>query len=233
MESIRERVINWSQSLPTQVSVGSLLSRCPIAHKWKAPFRSILVRESSLWRMSDLGNSFVHIMDSESVLAARIILRSACETAALLAYLNKKTSDIVAGTITIDEFDNVTKALLLGGKNDGDHCTPINVMTAMKHFAKESAEILNIYNRLSEDAHPNASGMIYAYSDSNPADFETNFKPNITKSNVTRNHTITAAELIFYCYEAQYNLFWPKKFETLEQWLRDNDSALDAQRHGI
>lgn len=182
-----------------------------------------MVRESSLWRMSDLGNSFVQLMDSGSVLAARIILRSACETAALLAYLNKKTSDLVAGAITIDDFDNVTKVLLIGGKKEGDYCSPVNVMTAMKHFAKESAELLNIYDRLSEDAHPNASGMIYAYSESNPTEFETNFKSKIANSDVTRNHTTTAAELVFYCYEGQYNVFWPQHFEALEGWLRDSD----------
>lgn len=232
MDNIRERVLSWSQSLPKEVSVGSLFSRCSIAHKWKAPFRSILIRESSLWRMSDLGNSFVQLVDSGNILASRIILRSACETAALLAYLNKKTSDLMVRKITIDEFDNVTKVLLLGGKNDGDYFDPVNVITAVTHFAKESPELLEIYNRLSEDSHPNACGMIYAYSDSNPEEFETHFKPKIANSSATRNHTIASADLIFHCYEGQYNLFWPQRFEALEQWLRDNDGELESHRTG-
>ena len=231
MESIRERVLNWSQSLPKEVAVVGLISRCPIAHKWKAPFRSILIRESSLWRMSDLGSSFVQLVDSGNVLAARIILRSACETAALLAYLNKKTFDVIDRKITIDDFDAVTKVLLLGGKSDGDYVAPVNVMTALGHFAKESPEILNIYNRLSEDAHPNACGMIYAYSESNPVDFETQFMPKIANSVVTREHTIASAQLIFHCYEGHYNLFWPQRFEALEQWLRDNDAELEGSRN--
>jgi hypothetical protein len=182
--------------------------------------------------MSDLGNSFVRLMDSGDALAARIVLRSACETAALLAYLNKKTSDLVAGSITIDEFDDVTKVLLLGGKSDGDYCAPINVLTAIKHFAKDSSEIQSIYDRLSEDAHPNACGMIYAYSDSNPAEHETYFKPKIADSEVVREHTISSAGLIFYCYEGHYDIFWPQHFEALEEWLRNNDSELEAQRNG-
>jgi len=232
MDGIRERVLSWSQSLPEKVSVGGLLSRCPIAHKWKASFRSILIRESSLWRMSDLGNSFVQLIDSGNVLASRIVLRSACETAALLAYLNKKTSDLIDRNITIEDFDTLTKILLLGGRNDGDYVAPVNVMTAITHFAKEFPEILDIYNRLSEDAHPNASGMIYAYSESNPLDFETHFTPKIANSAITMEHTIASADLAFYCYEEQYNLFWPQRFEALEQWLRDNDAELEGHRNG-
>lgn len=182
--------------------------------------------------MSDLGNSFVQLIDSGNMLASRIILRSACETAALLAHLNKKTCDLIDGKITIDDFDTLTKVLLLGGKNDGDYVAPVNVMTAITHFAKESKEILNIYNRLSEDAHPNACGMIYAYSESNPADLETTFTPKISSSAVTREHTVASASLIFYCYEGQYNLFWPQRFEALEQWLRDNDAELGNRRNG-
>lgn len=232
MDNIRERVISWSQSLPEEVSVDGLLSRCQVAHKWKAPFRSILIRESSLWRMSDLGSSFVHLIDSGNVLASRIVLRSACETAALLAYLNKKTSDLIDRKITFEDFDALTKILLLGGKNNGDYVAPVNVITAITHFAKESPEILNIYNRLSEDAHPNASGMIYAYSESSPENLETHFMPKIANSAVTKEHTIASADLVFYCYEGQYNLFWPQRFEALEQWLRDNDAELEERWNG-
>ena len=132
----------------------------------------------------------------------------------------------------MNEFDTLTKVLLLGGKNDGDYVAPVNVMTAITHFAKESQEILSIYNRLSEDAHPNASGMIYAYSESSPVDLETHFTPKISSSAVMREHTISSADLVFYCYEGQYNLFWPQRFEALEQWLRDNDAELEGDRHG-
>jgi hypothetical protein len=182
--------------------------------------------------MSNLGNSFLHLLDAGDVLAARIILRSALETAALLAYLNKKTFDLLNGSVSFEDFNELTKQLLLGGKNDGDYFAPINVMTAITHFAKDHPLIQDIYARLSEDAHPNASGMIYAYSESNPQELEMKFLSKTGRSEATTNHTISAANLVFLCYEQQYNEVWPQRFEALEQWLRDNDARLEAAENG-
>jgi hypothetical protein len=182
--------------------------------------------------MSDLGNSFLHLLDAGDMLAARIILRSACETAALLAYLNKKTLDLIQGRLGFEEFNELTKQLLLGGKNDGDYFAPVNVMTAIGHFAKDHPAIQSIYARLCEDAHPNASGMIYAYSESDPEHLETRFVSKISRSEATNNHSVASADLVFLCYEQQYNEVWPQRFESLEEWLRENDATLEATQNG-
>ena len=232
MDTLRERLANWSASLLLEVAAESLYARCPIAHKWKATFRIVLIRESSLWRMSDLGASFLHLIDAGDILASRIILRSACETAALLAYLNKKTTDLLNGSLSFEDFNELTKQLLLGGKGDGDYFSPINVLIAISHFAKDHPTIQDIYARLSEDAHPNASGMIYAYSESNPKELETKFLKKIARSDATIIHTIASADLVFLCYEQQYNEVWPSRFEELEQWLRDHEMALEALQSG-
>ncbi|MBB3813142.1 hypothetical protein GGR60_001742 [Xanthomonas arboricola] len=231
MESIRQRVATWAASLPAEVDAGSLYERCPVAHKWKATFRTVLVREASLWRMADLGAAFVDLVDSGKYLSARIILRSACETSALLAYLNKKLHDVVSGQIDFDAFNELTNQLLLGGKNN-DYFPPVNVLTALTHFAKDHPLILDIYNRLSEDAHPNAAGMIYGFSTSQPEIFLTSFSNRFSVLDPLKNHTVTSADLVFVCYEQQYNEIWPQRFETFEQWLRDNDQRLDALRNG-
>jgi hypothetical protein len=228
MDDLHERLANWSASLPLEVDAGSLFARCPVAHKWKATFRAVLIRESSFWRMCDLGNSFLHLIDASDLLASRIILRCACETAALLAFLNSSTSDRIAGTSSFEKFNDLTKQLLLGGRNNGDYFKPIHVTKCVSQFAKDRPVIQDIYDRLSEDLHPNASGMIYAYSENNPAEFETRFLKKIASSEATKNHTIASADLIFRCYEEQYDNIWPRQFEALEQWLRDNDSKLQA-----
>lgn len=179
--------------------------------------------------MADLGSAFVDLVDSGKYLPARIILRSACETSALLAYLNKKLSDVVTGQIDFEAFNEITKRLLLGGKND-DYFPPVNVMTALTHFAKDHPAILDIYNRLSEDAHPNAAGMIYGFSTSEPQVFLTNFSNRFSVTDPLKSHTVASADLVFICYEQQYNEVWPQRFEALEQWLRDNDQHLEARR---
>lgn len=229
MDAIRQRVASWAASLPAEVDAGLLFTRCPIAHKWKATFRIVLVREASLWRMADLGSAFVGLVDSGKFLSARIILRSACETSALLAYLNKKLSDVVTGKIDFEAFNEVTKQLLLGGKND-DYYSPVNVMTALTHFAKDHPTILDIYNRLSEDAHPNAAGMIYGFSTSEPEVFLTRFSNRFSATDPIKRHTIASADLIFLIFEQQYNEDWPQRFEALEHWLRENDQQLEARR---
>jgi hypothetical protein len=231
MDNIRQRVANWAVSLAAEVDASSLYAHCPIAHKWKATFRTALVREASLWRMADLGAAFVDLVDSNKYLSARIILRSACETSALLAYLNKKLNDVVSGKIEFEAFNELTKQLLLGGKND-DYFPPVNVLTALTHFAKDHPTILDIYNRLSEDAHPNAAGMIYGFSASQPEIFFTSFSNRFSATDSIKNHTIASADLLFLCYEQEYNEIWPRRFEALEEWLRNNDQRLEALRDG-
>ena len=231
MDSIRQRVADWAASLPTEVDAGALYARCPIAHKWKATFRTVLLREASLWRMADLGAAFVELVDSNRYLSARIILRSACETSALLAYLNKKLREVVTCKVDFEVFNDLTKQMLLGGKND-DYFPPVNVLTALTHFAKDHPAILEIYNRLSEDAHPNAAGMIYGFSTSQPEVFLTNFSNRFSETDPIKNHTIASADLVFLAYDQQYNEIWPQNFEALEEWLRDNDQRLEALRDG-
>jgi len=181
--------------------------------------------------MADLGASFIDLVDSSRYLSARIILRSACETSALLAYLNKKLDDVVSGKVDFETFNELTKQLLLGGKND-DYFPPVNVLTALTHFAKDHPTILEIYKRLSEDAHPNADGMIYGFSTSQPDIFLTSFSNRFSATDSLKNHTVASADLVFLCYEQQYNETWPQRFEALEQWLRENDQRLEALRDG-
>lgn len=179
--------------------------------------------------MADLGASFIDLVDSSRYLSARIILRSACETSALLAYLNKKLHDVVSGKVDFESFNELTKQLLFGGKND-DHFPPVNVLTALTHFTKDHPTILEIYKRLSEDAHPNADGMIYGFSTSQPDIFLTSFSNRFSATDSLKNHTVASADLVFLCYEQQYNEIWPQKFEALEQWLRENDQRLETLR---
>ena len=54
MELSRSLIEGWKASLSRQVSVGGLIARNPTAHKWKAPFRSLVVREALIWHMHDL-----------------------------------------------------------------------------------------------------------------------------------------------------------------------------------
>lgn len=105
MKEIREQLDRWAQSLCNEVSVGGLVSRCKIAHKWKAPYRTIVVREALLWRMHDLGQQIILLAGSNHILGSRILLRSAIETLCLLIYLNHKTKSVLSGALPFLEFE--------------------------------------------------------------------------------------------------------------------------------
>lgn len=230
LEEVRERVASWSSSLPPEVEVASLLNRCPIAYSWKATYRSVLIRESSLLRMIDLGGAYLRLVDSGAILAARIVVRSAFETTALLAYLNKKIRAVVDGTLSMDEFDNVTKKALLGGKAQGDYLDPVQVLTAINHLAKNHPVVQEFYDRLSEDVHPNASGMIYSYATVDPETTSAVFESKFSSSKPIFAHTVSAGEMIFLLYEYHYNEVWLRAMEDLEHWLRDNEDMLASLR---
>src|SRR5690242_5647354 len=117
MEDIHATIERWRQSLPTKVSVGGLIARCPIAYKWKAPFRVAILRETLLWRMQDLASQTVLLADRGHILGARILLRSAIETLAVLIYINQKIRCVIDHSMSMTEFDEVTKQLLLGSKD--------------------------------------------------------------------------------------------------------------------
>ncbi len=54
MDTIDKSLEEWRESLCESVDVGGLYSKNPIAHKWKALFRSLSLRESVGWRLQDL-----------------------------------------------------------------------------------------------------------------------------------------------------------------------------------
>ena len=89
MRSIDINTAEWKASLCASVDVGGLFSRNKTAHKWKAQFRSLTLRETVAWRTQDLLEQSLQLYDTNRLLGARILLRSAFETISTLIYLNQ------------------------------------------------------------------------------------------------------------------------------------------------
>lgn len=231
MRSSKEQLLRWGQALCQSISVGGLISRCPIAHKWKAPYRCLVVREALLWRMHDLGEQIIVLYEQQHILGARILLRSAIETLALLIYLNQKISAVLEGSLSFFEFDRLTIQLLMGSKNNVTDQAAVNILTVLEKADRKHSGLSEIHQRLSESAHPNYDGVVYGYSSSDPVNYETNF--------LNRWAVIFGAEqepytdFVFAVFEDEYNKVYPELIEKLESWLRDNDSELEQQRNGI
>ena len=87
----------WKSSLPEKVSVGGAMAKNPTAYKWKAPYRSLVLREALFWRTYDLLSQAQLLHENHHMLGSRLLLRSALEAVATLAYLNQGTRALLDG----------------------------------------------------------------------------------------------------------------------------------------
>lgn len=228
MKEFEKQLSRWSTSLPESVDVGGLLSRSAVAHKWKAPCRSIVIREALLWRMYDLGQQILLLSSNQHFLGARILLRSAIETLAILIYLNQKTQSVVDGELSFFELDEITMQLLMGSRNNATSKTAINILTILAKANKVHDGLVELHERLSESAHPNYDGVLYGFSSTNYEEFATTFE-NKWAANFGAEQE-PATMFAFAVFEYEYNESWPKFWERLESWLKTNDEELESQR---
>src|SRR5689334_7524469 len=115
---IAVELATWKASLVASFDIGGLFSRNPIAHKWKAPFRALLLRECVFWRLHDLLEQSFILHQHCKALGARILLRSGFETLATLIYLNQLIGRVLDGSCSFHTFSNKTAVLLLGSRNE-------------------------------------------------------------------------------------------------------------------
>ncbi len=181
--------------------------------------------------MHDLGEQAFTLYDNQQILGARILLRSAIETLALLIYLNQKINSVIDESLSFFEFDKITMQLLMGSKNSATDIVAVNILTVLEKAEKEYPGLLEMHRRLSESAHPNFDGVVYGYSSSDPINYETNFHNRWFELYGTGHEPIT--DIVFAVFEDEYNEVCPKLVENLESWLRENDAMLEQQKKGI
>ena len=178
MENVAKVLTVWNSSLCEKIDVGGLFARNPSAHKWKAPYRSIVLRELTFWRVTDLLNQMVLLSNAGHLLGAMILLRSTIETLGILIYLNQKTKAVLDGNETFDSFSKTTSQLMLGSKNQTTKTDAVNVTHTVleKWCEKKYPGIYEIYKDLCESAHPNYEGICSGYSYVNEKEYTTIFK---------------------------------------------------------
>jgi hypothetical protein len=164
MDSIDMALEEWRQSLCQSVDVGGLITRNPIAHKWKAPFRSLSLRESASWRTQDSLFQSKLLSDRKQLLGARILLRSAFETLAVLVHLTQLMRNVGAGELDFHAFSDKTTILLLGSRDGSTEFKSLNTVTILQKSDRRYLGIFEIYEGLCESAHPNHEGLSGGYS---------------------------------------------------------------------
>lgn len=227
-EIIEQALQEWQSSLCAEVSVGGLYKRNPVVHKWKVTYRSLVVRELASWRLLDLLRQAFDLEKARHVLGARIILRSAVETLALLIFSNQKMETIVATGKGFHEFSNTTSRLLLGSKNKTTGVEAINILTVLDRCDRRYEGIRRLYDDLSETAHPNWQGICAGYSVHDNNEFETRFENRWSEIHGESQHGIIL--LLMEIFEHEYNEKWPENFDNFETWIQENDDMLESSK---
>lgn len=189
-----------------------------------------ILRETLLWRMEDLARQSVLLSDHGHILGARILLRSAIETLALLIYINQKMKAVLAGSLSFFDLDEATKQLLLGSKNGATEKQAVNILTVLSHAERDHEGLVEMHQHLSESAHPNYQGVMLGYSSTNPQEHETKFQNNWLR--YFGKEQQPGAAFVMGVFEHEYNNVWPDLFSKLEDWLRSHDSELEAALAG-
>ncbi|MDP2450513.1 MAG: hypothetical protein Q8M93_06030 [Polaromonas sp.] len=228
MSDVEKILCRWKESLCESVSLGGLLSRNPTAHKWKATYRSLVLRETVFWRVNDLLTQAHMLYEAKHILGSRILIRSALESVATLIHLNQITAQVLAATLDFYAFDEKIQKLMLGSKNGSTKHESINIVTVLKHCDKKYKGLSNIYATLSECAHPNFEGVCFGYSEINCELDETHFSNKWETMWADRHESLV--KLVCLVFETEYNDIWSSQFEDLEIWLTKNDSELEVSK---
>jgi hypothetical protein len=228
--TVEQALTEWKASLCHEIDVGGLFSRSAIAYKWKAPFRSLILRETVSWRLLDLLTQSYELQQAGHLLGARILLRSSFETVAILIHLNQMTAKVLEGSLAFHTFSEKTSQLLLGSKDKSTKHAAINIVTVLGHCDKRYPGIMQWYGDLSESAHPNYEGICVGYSKSDRGNYVTTFSNRWgALYGDTHLDGIRACIVLF---DAEYNEIWKAQMENLEIWLEANDTMLEATKSG-
>lgn len=229
MDAVQQNLANWNSSRMASIPVSGLISRNPVAYKWKAPFRSWMLREAVFWRLHDLLAQSYLLHQHGHGLGARILLRSGFETLAVLIYLNQLTQQVLDGKLNFHLFGEKTATLLIGSRDGSTMHKSLNIMTILERCDKRYPGLAKLYAILSESAHPNYEGLCTGYSKIDHGEYETNFS-NRWMEMYGETH-LGSMELCMVTFHHEYNEVWVELMENMESWIEANDVRLEATKN--
>jgi hypothetical protein len=226
---LKAALVAMRNSLSREIDVGSLFSRNEVAHKWKAPWRALLLRESVAWRLIDLLDQSVHLQAEGKHLGARILVRAAFETLAVLVHVNQSMQGVVRGQVDFHHFSEHVTRLLLGSRNKSTPVESVHISKILGKANQRYQGLLSWYEDLSETAHPNYGGMLQAYSTADAKEYVTRFRSRWAE--LTGSSNLLAAEACLAVFETEYNEIFTLTFEELEEWIVSHDARLEATKN--
>jgi hypothetical protein len=229
MNSIEQNLANWKDTRVRSIPIAGLLSRNPVAYKWKSTFRCWMLREAVYWRLLDLLNQSYLLYQQGHGLGARILLRSAFESLATLIYLNQLTEQVLEGKLNFDVFGEKTNVLKHGSRNDTTPLKSINIVTVLKKCDRRYPGLMSVYANLSESAHPSYEGLCTGYSTINHSEYETIFSNRWME--LYGDSHLDSMEQCMNTFHHEYNEVWADLIVKLENWIETNDAELEATKN--
>lgn len=147
-----------------------------ISDKKSYPLSALYVKEGLKYRIANLTETAIKLLEDDKTLPATIITRSIFETVSLLFFLYERI-EIVSETIELKDIGKFLEKLAVGGKSiiapknkDGELITAYNILNAIDKLGKMYKGIRKDYDHLSEFAHPNCLGVLMSFSQYNKED---------------------------------------------------------------
>ena len=229
MSEIKQYLLKWKSSLCEKIPLAGAVARNPTAFKWKALYRSLMLREVVFWRTHDLLTQAHTLFEAGHILGSRILIRSAIESIATLIYLNQLTEKVLTGTLNFHKFSNKTSRLLLGSKDKSTKHNAIHINDVLKQCEMKYPGITDVYSTLCESALPNFEGVCFGYSRVDYESDVTNLS-NFWASMWADRHN-SLMKLCLMVFESEYNDEWTSQIEKLEAWVTTNDAMLEATKN--
>lgn len=137
----------------------------------KASVRANLIRLLEIWhqvyirRMFDLASAASDMISQGRLVPSSVLIRSCVETIGTFYYVNKK---IIEFTDNCDfvAIHHLLMSAVFGRKDFDSEIKPIQILTAIDHLDKKFNGFRDLYDHLSEFAHPNANGGLGSYGGS-------------------------------------------------------------------
>ena len=211
------------------IPVGGLLTCNPIAYKWLAPFRCWVLREAAFWRLTDLLTQSYYLHQQGHGLGARILLRSGFETLAALIYLNHNIDAVLEGEMAFHKFSNLTTRQVGGSKNVPERPSAVNVITMIDKGDKKYTGLRQLYDSLSESAHPNFEGLVWGYSKVDHEEYETKFRNRWMELHGVSHPN--SMELCMSIFRHEYEDVWVALMDKLESWIVANDALMEETKN--
>lgn len=194
---IQGRLQTLESSLPKQID--------PIGiSRTKLPFKVVNYREALIWRVAELARAALTTFEAQQFAAAIVLTRAAVETNAALWYLDEKVSAALKQK-KLGDLDECVMRLLYGTYTWEEFPNPIRVGKFVECVERRLTGFKEQYSRLSEYAHPNASGTTGLYSTIDRENIFVNFGLQDRNTQPAKTICIVNLSVALTLFEGTYN----------------------------